>query len=107
MQGGVRVCVFDVSEACVGTGDDEDLVEEACNNELTSLLSQESGGQVSGGREPFEDQYGDTHDWTSGVTTQLYLCRQLYLHYTLNVSPPPHKDPPQRPPPEHTHTHTG
>ncbi len=70
----------------VGPGDDEDLVEEGSNTELAQLLAQESGGQVTGGREPFDDHYGDAHDWSSGVTTQLYLCRQLYLHYTFNVS---------------------
>ncbi len=62
------------------------MVEEGANTELVELLAQESGGQISADREPFEDQYGDMHDWTSGVTTQLYLCRQLYLHYTLQVS---------------------
>ncbi|XP_064395380.1 uncharacterized protein LOC135342564 isoform X2 [Halichondria panicea] len=66
-----------------GPGDEDELVEEGANTELVELLAQESGGQISADREPFEDQYGDMHDWTSGVTTQLYLCRQLYLHYTL------------------------
>ena len=62
------------------------MVEDGANAELVELLAQESGGQISADRESFEDQYGDMHDWTSGVTTQLYLCRQLYLHYTLQVS---------------------
>lgn len=70
-----------------GLGDEEDLGEEASNAELVSLLSEESGDHpvFRSYRESFEDQYGDVHDWSGGVTTQLYLCRQLYIHYTIQV----------------------
>lgn len=67
----------------LGLGDEEELIDEGSNAELVTLLSQESGSPFRGAGEAFEDKYGDVHDWNSGVTTQLYLCRQLFLHYSL------------------------
>lgn len=34
----------------------------------------------------FEDQYGDIHDWNMDSNIYHYLCRKLYVHYTVHVS---------------------
>ena len=51
------------------------------------LLKQEGGDNpvFDSYRSKFEDQYGDLHDWQASTSTHLYLCRQLYLHYTQVV----------------------
>ena len=54
-------------------------------NELLSLVQQEGGDNPTFYKGSFEDQYGDIHDWQTGVVTQHYLCRQLYLHYNQTV----------------------
>ena len=74
-------------DLCAGDEGVFDPGEDRNNSELLSLLKQESGENpvFEGYRVSFEDQYGDLHDWQSGVTTQLYLCRQLYIHYNSQV----------------------
>lgn len=76
-------------QLCTGDEGVYDPGEDRNNSELLSLLKQESGENpvFEGYRVSFEDQYGDQHDWQSGVTTQLYLCRQLYVHYNSQVYP--------------------
>ena len=63
----------------------DDLELTKYTNELLSLVEQEGGDNPTFYRGSFEDQYGDIHDWQTGVVTHHYLCRQLYLHYNQQV----------------------
>ena len=74
-----------------------DPEEEKYSNELLMLVKQEGGDNpvFDSYRSKFEDQYGDLHDWQASTTTHLYLCRELYRHYTQVVrqnsnTPPTH-----------------
>ena len=64
-----------------------DPEEEKYSNELLMLVKQEGGDNpvFESYRSKFEDQYGDLHDWQASTTTHLYLCRELYRHYTQVV----------------------
>lgn len=61
----------------------DDTEQTKYTNELLELMALEGGDNLYRGS--FEDQYGDIHDWQSGVITHHYLCRQLYLHYNQQV----------------------
>ena len=63
--------------------EDEAIYQE----ELLQLLQKESdNNDVFNYKSSFKDEYGDWHHWESDTTVKHYLCRQLYLHYTQQVS---------------------